>query len=116
MLDTGCCGTNLRTNTISFWGYFTLAYPLLIIMVILYPLLMILPKETKTKGSIILRSLYDMSKRMIILPKVKLFFSTNLYKVSPGVSGFTFRNFNLFFVSLIWFFLIAFVVGVNNVF
>ncbi len=115
MLDTGCCGTNLRTNTISFWGYFTFAFPLLLIISILYPIVIILPKETKRKAYIILRSLYDMSKRIVILPKVKLFFSTRLYKLSPVLSGFTFRNFNLFFVCILWLFLVALVIGVNNV-
>ncbi|MAF77303.1 MAG: hypothetical protein CME60_04020 [Halobacteriovoraceae bacterium] len=105
MLDTGCCGTNLRNDRISFWGYFTLAFPALIVLSVMYPLSFLIGSERRGKWKTIVVSLYEMSKRIILVPKLKLFISTKIYLISPVLSGFTFKLFNLFWMMSMWFLL-----------
>lgn len=115
MLDTGCCGTNLRTNKISFLGYLTFAFPSLIVLLLTYPFLLLGPMAFRQKVLVIISGLFNVSKKMILLPKLKLLISTALYHLSPQLSGMAYKGFNIFAVFICWSIFIFAGVGLRHV-
>ncbi len=115
MLDTGCCGTNLRTNKISYIGYLTFAFPSLVVLSIIYPALFLGPRSLRVKVRVIITGLFNVSKKMVVFPKLKLGISTSLYPLSPSLSGLAFKTFNLFTVFLCWGLMLGLGVGLKHV-
>ncbi|MBT3583802.1 MAG: hypothetical protein HN509_02755 [Halobacteriovoraceae bacterium] len=100
---TECCGANLKTERISILGMLTLSLPLLAISLLLMPLSWPLQflglKKLHQVNTIILRANMDLIQSSSILPNLKCNLSGRFYRISPWLSGFNFRYFNLIILS-----------------
>lgn len=93
--DSACCGEQLRTDRIGVTGVATLCFPLAIVLFALSPATFLL---RGTAPGQILGALARANRRLIadtpLFPDLKCRASALLYRISPWLSGFTFRNFN----------------------
>jgi len=113
--NTECCGANFENNNISILGLFLVSCPFIIFYWILFPLTLTLHFVSKGKSifSIIHRANNDLVRKAQIYPKLKCSISGKLYGVSPFLSGWVFRYFNLTCLMMAWVLLTGLFVGVK---
>lgn len=103
--DTGCCGTNLETNHVSFLGLLTFSTPLLMLTL---PLLTIsLMFNHKSHFHNILKTLFQSNLKLIeqkkIFSPLKCKLAGQSMRYFPQLSGYIFRYFNLTILFSCWF-------------
>lgn len=101
--ETGCCGPHLNESEITFLGATTLSFPLLLLSL---PIFFISRIVSRTTFAIFLKklivTLLKSISYVVLLPQLKCTLSGSLFKLSPRLSGFLYKNFNLATITLLW--------------
>ena len=104
---TKCCGSDLAQENISILGVISFSFPLVFI---LFPLWIANKVFSFLKINLpmklVINSLVNSNLKLInmvtILPNLKCKIAAILYRVSPFVSGFTFKWFNFIFILMFY--------------
>jgi hypothetical protein len=113
--NTECCGANFENNNISILGVFLISCPFIIVYWIFSPVL--LPINYFRKNSFLMSTIYkanvELIKKITILPNLKCIISGKLYFISPRLSGWCYKNFNLICLLIMWLMAILLTYGVK---
>jgi hypothetical protein len=104
-----CCGAEFEKNHISFFGLLTLSFPIvilsLLLIILLFPL-RLLGKKFQILESL-LRSCFRLISDKPLMAKSKCALVGKIFKISPRLSGLTYKYFNFSIYFLIWSFLLT---------
>lgn len=102
--ETGCCGTNLETNHVSFLGLLTFSIPLLILTLPLLTLSSLFNQKSHLYN--IIKTLFQSNLKLIetkkILSPTKCKLAGKSMHLSPRLSGYIFKYFNLAILFFCW--------------
>ena len=101
MLDTGCCGTDLKQDVISKWGVFSLVIPLFYLTLIPGLILKALGLKKNFFWKLFSSS-WKLTQQVQVFPKLKCELSAKLHSLSPFLAGISFKTFALVYFSLLW--------------
>ena len=103
--DNGCCGANFEKNNISLFGLISFTIPLyyfsLLLTILFYFFKFISPRlykiiETLNSASI------NLIREQSIYSKFKCEVSAKLFNISPRLSGYFYKFYNLFILTFIF--------------
>ncbi|OUR93729.1 hypothetical protein A9Q84_19905 [Halobacteriovorax marinus] len=99
-----CCGAEFEKNHISFFGLLTLSFPVIVISFVL--LVILSPLRLFKKRFQILETLFRSCMKLIsekpLMAKTKCSLAGSMFKVSPRLSGLTFKYFNFSIYLFVW--------------
>lgn len=106
--DTGCCGFSGMSKGPNLIGLLTLSVPMLVMGFMAYPLLLMLglalpaARRVRDQVKVIIRANFNLIHRKPFFPVWRCKLAGTLFRVSPRISGWMYRSFNLTAFLLIW--------------
>ncbi len=106
--DTGCCGFNTHEKGPTVVGVLTLSLPMLIVCVLVYPVLWLVGvlvspvRRLCEQVGVIIRANTRLIHQTKFIPLYRCRLAGGLFKLSPRVSGWVYRHFNLTVFSVMW--------------
>ena len=106
--DTGCCGFSGMSKGPNVFGLMTLSVPMLVAVAAVYPIILLLAtvipgmRTLRHQMRIIIRANYNLIHQKAFFPLFRCKVAGSVFGVSPRLSGFLYRSFNLTIFLLIW--------------
>lgn len=103
LFATGCCGADFRSDKVTITGLWTLSVPLVYLSApaaVLGPLLG--EGWARRLIRVLLTANLDLIRQATVIPGLRCSLAGRLYAVSPRLSGFSYRYFNLVVLTLPW--------------